>query len=42
VLAPAASSLLVGLGIGFSPVFLGAVVMAAIGAVCISPIRSVR
>ena len=42
VLAPAASSLLVGLGIGFSPVFLGAVVMAVIGAACVTPIRSVR
>jgi MFS family permease len=42
VLAPAASSLLVGLGIGFSPVFLGAIAVAAIGAACIPPIRSVR
>jgi MFS family permease len=42
VLAPAASAVLVGLGIGFSPVFLGAIVMAALGAACIPPIRSVR
>jgi MFS family permease len=42
VLAPAASALLVGLGVGFSPVFLGAIVMAAIGAACVTPIRSVR
>jgi MFS family permease len=42
VLAPAASSLLVGLGLGFSPVFLGAIAVAAIGAACVPPIRSVR
>ena len=42
VLAPAASGLLVGLGIGFSPVFLGAIVMGAVGAAFVWPIRSVR
>jgi MFS family permease len=42
VLAPAASSLLVGLGLGFVPVFVGALVAGALGAACIPPIRSVR
>jgi MFS family permease len=42
VLAPAASGLLVGLGLGFAPVFLGAIVMGAVGAACVWPIRSVR
>ncbi len=42
VLAPAASSALVGLGVGFLPVFAGAMVMAAVGAACVTPIRSVR
>jgi MFS family permease len=42
VLAPAASSLLVGLGIGFAPVFLGAIVAGLVGAVFVWPIRSVR
>jgi MFS family permease len=42
VLAPAASSLLVGLGLGFVPVFVGAIIAGALGAACIPPIRSVR
>lgn len=42
VLAPAASGLLVGLGVGFAPVFLGAIVMGAVGAAFVWPIRSVR
>ena len=42
VLAPAASSLLVGLGLGFLPVFVGAIIAGALGAACIPPIRSVR
>ena len=42
VLAPAASAALVGLGLGFLPVFAGAMIMAAVGAACVTPIRSVR
>ncbi len=42
VLAPAASSLLVGLGVGFLPVFVGAMVACVVGAACIPPIRGVR
>ena len=42
VLAPAASSLLVGLGLGFVPVFVGALIAGALGAACIPPIKSVR
>jgi MFS family permease len=42
VLAPAASSVLVGLGLGFVPVFVGALIAGALGAACIPPIRSVR
>ena len=42
VLAPAASAALVALGVGFLPVFVGAMVACAIGAACVPPIRSVR
>ena len=42
VLAPAASAALVALGIGFLPVFIGAMVVCAAGAACVPPIRSVR
>ncbi|MFJ5991440.1 MFS transporter [Lentzea sp. NPDC092896] len=42
VLAPAASSALVGLGIGYTPVFLGAMTVCVLGAFFIKPIRSVR
>ena len=42
VLAPGASALLVAIGVGFVPVFLGAMVMAAVGAACVPPSRSVR
>ena len=42
VLAPAASSLLVGLGMGFVPVFVGALIAGGLGAACIPPIKSVR
>lgn len=42
VLAPAASAALVGLGIGFLPVFLGAIAACALAAACVPPIRSVR
>jgi MFS family permease len=41
-LAPAASSLLVALGLGFGPVFIGSLVVCALGAALIVPIRSVR
>jgi MFS family permease len=41
-LAPAASSLLVALGLGFGPVFIGSLVVCALGAALIIPIRSVR
>lgn len=41
-LAPAASAALVALGIGFLPVFLGAIVVCAVAVVCIPPIKSVR
>ena len=41
-LAPAASSLLVGLGLGFGPVFVGSLLICAVGAALIVPIRSVR
>ncbi len=42
ILAPAASSLVVGIGIGFGPVFLIAVAFCLLGALAIVPIRSVR
>ncbi|MFI5590045.1 hypothetical protein ACIA5G_33710 [Amycolatopsis sp. NPDC051758] len=42
VLAPVASSLLVGLGAGFLPAFLGAMLACALGAALIAPITSVR
>ncbi len=42
VLAPAASSLLIGLGLGFGPVFLAACGLAIAGAFMIMPIKSVR
>jgi len=41
-LAPAASAGLVALGLGFFPVFIGAMAFCAIGALCIAPIKSVR
>ncbi len=42
VLAPAASSLLIGIGIGFAPVFIAASGLAIVGAFMIMPIKSVR
>jgi MFS family permease len=42
VLAPAASAVLVGIGIGFAPVFVGAMVACALGAVLVRPIKSVK
>ena len=41
-LAPAASAALVGIGIGFFPVFVGAMAFCALAALCIPPIKSVR
>lgn len=42
VLAPGASAALVALGLGFTPVFLGAIAICAVGAVLVVPIKSVR
>lgn len=42
VLAPAASAGLLALGIGFGPVFAGAMLACAAAALCVRPIRSVR
>lgn len=42
VLAPAVSTVIVGLGAGFAPVFVGSAVVCAAGAVCFLPIRGVR
>ena len=42
VLAPALSSLLVGIGIGFAPVFITAFALAILGAFTVMPIKSVR
>ena len=41
-LAPAASAALVAIGIGFFPVFVGAMAFCALAALCIPPIKSVR
>ena len=42
VLAPGASAALVALGVGFSPVFIAAIVIMGIGALLVVPIKSVR
>jgi len=42
VLAPGASAALVALGLGFAPVFIGAMAICAVGAALIVPIKSVR
>ena len=41
-LAPVASSALVGLGMGYSPAFIGAMAACALGAILVVPIRTVR
>ena len=41
-LAPAVSSALVGIGLGFAPVFVGSLVICAVGALLVVPIKSVR
>ena len=41
-LAPAVSSALVGLGLGFAPVFVGSLVVCTVGALLVVPIKSVR
>lgn len=42
ILAPAVSSLVIGIGFGFVPVFVVACALAVVGALAIVPIRSVR
>ena len=41
-IAPAASAALVAIGIGFLPVFVGAIVFMGIAIACVPPIKSVR
>jgi MFS family permease len=42
LIAPAASSAIIGIGLGFAPLFLASMLACAIGTVLILPIRSVR
>lgn len=42
VLAPAASSLVIGLGLGFGPIFFVALALCVLGALAITPIKKVR
>jgi MFS family permease len=42
IVAPAVSSLVIGIGLGFGPIFIVALVFCVIGALAIVPIKSVR